>query len=52
VGEDRGRQVLDGLLVVAGASAAAVLLAVLGLPSPALFVFMGPRGQAMPRSPE
>ena len=37
MGEDRGRQVLDGLLVVAGASAAAVLLAVLGLPSPALF---------------
>jgi uncharacterized protein len=37
VGEDRGRQVLDGLVVVAGASAAAVLFAVLGLPSPALF---------------
>jgi membrane AbrB-like protein len=37
VGEDRKRQLLDGLAVVAAASAAAVLFAVLGLPSPALF---------------
>lgn len=37
MGELRGRRVLDGALVVAGAVAAGLLLGVLGLPSPALF---------------
>jgi membrane AbrB-like protein len=37
MGEARGRQVLDGALVVVGAVAAGLLFHVIGLPSPALF---------------
>jgi membrane AbrB-like protein len=37
MGENRGRQVLDGVLVVVGAVAAGVLFGLIGLPSPALF---------------
>jgi membrane AbrB-like protein len=37
MGEGRGRQLLDGGLVVAGAVVAAVVFGLVGLPSPALF---------------
>jgi membrane AbrB-like protein len=37
VGDTRGRQVLDALLVLVGAAGVSIVFAVLGLPSPALF---------------